>query len=92
MSVRVWDQVGSMGMVMMEDNLVTIGMGVLLTELDAFRAGLPETFEKRLRRHPLYQQQLGDGFRVSPVGGAVDLSMYKRKPHGPGWALVGQLA
>jgi flavin-dependent dehydrogenase len=89
MSVRVWDQVGSMGMVMMEDRLVTIGMGVLLTELADFRAGLPDSFERRLRRHPLYRQQLGDGVRVSPIGGAVDLSMYKRKPYGPGWALVG---
>jgi 2-polyprenyl-6-methoxyphenol hydroxylase-like FAD-dependent oxidoreductase len=89
MSVRVWDQIGSMGMVMMEDKLVTIGMGVWLTELEEFRAGLPDSFERRLRRHPLYQQQLGDGVRVSPIGGAVDLSMYKRKPYGPGWALVG---
>lgn len=89
MSVRVWDHVGSMGMVMMEDRLVTIGMGVWLTELDAFRAGLPDTFEQRLRRHPLYREQLGAAERVSPVGGAVDLSMYKRKPYGPGWALVG---
>ena len=40
MSVRVWDGVGSMGMVMMEDGLVTIGMGVWLTELEEFRAGL----------------------------------------------------
>ena len=23
------------------------------------------------------------------IGGAVDLSMYKRRPYGPGWALVG---
>ena len=89
MSVRVWDQVGSMGMVMMENSLVTIGMGVWLHELEAFRAGLPDSFEQRLRRHPLYQQQLGDGVRVSPIGGAVDLSMYKRKPYGPGWALTG---
>ena len=89
MSVRVWDQVGSMGMVMMENDLVTIGMGVWLTELEAFRAGLPDSFEQRLRRHPLYQQQLGDGVRVSPIGGAVNLTMYKRKPYGPGWALVG---
>jgi 2-polyprenyl-6-methoxyphenol hydroxylase-like FAD-dependent oxidoreductase len=89
MSVRVWDQVGSMGMVMMEDHLVTVGMGVWLTELDAFRAGLPDSFERRLRRHPLYEQQLGAGVRVSPIGGAVDLSMFKRKPYGPGWALVG---
>ena len=89
MSVRVWDQVGSMGMVMMENNLVTIGMGVWLTDLAEFRAGLPDSFEQRLRRHPLYQQQLGDGVRVSPIGGAVDLSMFKKKPYGPGWALVG---
>jgi 2-polyprenyl-6-methoxyphenol hydroxylase-like FAD-dependent oxidoreductase len=89
MSVRVWDRVGSMGMVMMEDDLVTIGMGVWLTELAEFRAGLPDSFEKRLRRHPLYRQQLGNGIRVSPIGGAVDLSMFKRKPYGPGWALVG---
>jgi flavin-dependent dehydrogenase len=89
MSVRVWDRVGQLGMVMMEDRLVTIGMGVPLTDLEAFRAGLPETFERRLRRHPLYRDQLGDAVRVSPIGGAVDLSMYKRKPHGPGWALVG---
>jgi flavin-dependent dehydrogenase len=78
-----------MGMVMMEDRLVTIGMGVLLTELAEFRAGLPGSFERRLRRHPLYRQQLGNGVRVSPIGGAVDLSMYKRRPYGPGWALVG---
>jgi flavin-dependent dehydrogenase len=89
MSVRVWDGVGSMGMVMMEDGLVTIGMGVWLTELEEFRAGLPDSFEQRLRRHPLYRQQIGDGTRVSPIGGAVDLSMYKRTPYGPGWALVG---
>ena len=89
MSVRVWDQVGSMGMVMMENSLVTIGMGVWLTELEEFRAGLPDSFERRLRRHPLYQQQLGDGVRVSPIGGATNLSMYKRQPYGPGWALVG---
>jgi flavin-dependent dehydrogenase len=89
MSVRVWDGVGSMGMVMMEDNLVTIGMGVPLTELPAFRANLPETFEQRLRRHPLYREQLGQAERVSPIGGAVDLAMFKRKPYGPGWALVG---
>lgn len=89
MSVRCWDAVGSMGMVMMEDNLVTIGMGVWMTELAEFRAGLPDSFEQRLRRHPLYREQLGDGVRVSPIGGAVDLSMYKRTPYGPGWALVG---
>ena len=89
MSVRVWDRVGSMGMVMMENDLVTIGMGVWLTELAEFRAGLPDSFEKRLRRHPLYRQQLGDGVRVSPIGGATNLTMYKRKPYGPGWALVG---
>jgi flavin-dependent dehydrogenase len=78
-----------MGMVMMEDKLVTIGMGVWLTELEQFRAGLPDSFEQRLRRHPLYAQQLGDGVRVSPIGGATNLVMYKRKPYGPGWALVG---
>lgn len=89
MSVRVWDHVGSMGMVMMEDELVTIGMGVWLHELAEFRAGLPDSFERRLRRHPLYEQQLGDGVRVSPIGGAVDLAMYKRTPFGPGWALTG---
>ena len=89
MSVRCWDHVGSMGMLMMEDQLVTIGMGVPLTELPAFRAGLPNTFEQRLRRHRLYREQLGDGRRVSPIGGAVDLAMFKRKPFGPGWALVG---
>jgi 2-polyprenyl-6-methoxyphenol hydroxylase-like FAD-dependent oxidoreductase len=89
MSVRCWDAVGSMGMVMMEDSLVTIGMGVWLTELAEFRAGLPESFEQRLRRHVLYREQLGDAVRVSPIGGAVDLSMYKRTPYGPGWALVG---
>ncbi|MGE3912816.1 MAG: NAD(P)/FAD-dependent oxidoreductase, partial [Chloroflexota bacterium] len=89
MSVRVWDQVGSMGMLMMEDKLVTIGMGVPLTDLPEFRAGLPDSFERRLRRHPLYQQQLGDAVRVSPIGGAIDLNMYKRKPYGPGWALTG---
>ena len=89
MSVRVWDNVGSMGMLMMEDQLVTIGMGVWLTELESFRAGLPDSFEQRLRRHPLYREQLGNAERVSPIGGAVDLSMFKRKPYGPGWALVG---
>ena len=89
MSVRVWDSVGSMGMVMMESSLVTIGMGVWNTELAKFRAGLPDSFERRLRRHPLYQQQLGDGVRVSPVGGATNLAMYKRTPYGPGWALTG---
>jgi 2-polyprenyl-6-methoxyphenol hydroxylase-like FAD-dependent oxidoreductase len=89
MSVRVWDRVGSMGMVAMEDGLVTVGMGVWLTEVDAFRAGLPESFETRLRRHPLYDAQIGDGTRVSPIGGAVDLSMVKRTPYGPGWALTG---
>ena len=50
---------------------------------------MPDSFERRLRRHPLYQQQLGDGVRVSPIGGATNLTMYKRKPYGPGWALVG---
>ncbi|MFN8526384.1 MAG: NAD(P)/FAD-dependent oxidoreductase [Chloroflexota bacterium] len=89
MSVRVWDQVGSMGMAMMEDSLVTVGVGVPLTEIQEFRAGLPDTFERRLRHHPLYDSQIGSGKRVSPVGGAVDLGMYKRKPYGPGWALVG---
>ncbi|MCC7371289.1 MAG: NAD(P)/FAD-dependent oxidoreductase [Chloroflexi bacterium] len=89
MSVRLWDGIGSMGMVMMEDNLVTIGMGVPLTDLPAFRAGLPESFEQRLRRHPLYREHLGPALRVSPIGGAVDLAMFKRKPYGPGWALVG---
>jgi flavin-dependent dehydrogenase len=89
MSARVWDQIGQMGLVMMEDQLVTIGMGVLRTELQAFRSGLPDSFEQRLRRHPLFRGQLGNGVRVSPIGGAVDLSMYKRKPYGPGWALVG---
>lgn len=89
MSVRLWDGLGSMGMVMMEDSLVTIGMGVPLADLPAFRAGLPESFEQRLRRHPLYREHLGPAKRVSPIGGAVDLAMFKRKPFGPGWALVG---
>jgi hypothetical protein len=60
MTARVWDSVGQLGMGMMEDGLVTIGIGVPLVELEAFRAGLPDSFERRLRRHPLYQQQLGD--------------------------------
>jgi flavin-dependent dehydrogenase len=89
MTSRVWDKVGSMGMGMMEDGIVTIGMGVPLVELETFKAGLPDSFEQRLRRHPLYRQQLGDAVRVSKIGGAVDLSMYKRRPYGPGWALVG---
>jgi flavin-dependent dehydrogenase len=89
MTARVWDSVGSMGMGMMEDGLVTIGMGVPLAELDAFRAGLPDSFEQRLRRHPLYRDLLDGAVRASKIGGAVDLAMYKRRPYGPGWALVG---
>jgi flavin-dependent dehydrogenase len=89
MTARVWDSVGQLGMGMMEDDLVTIGMGVPLLELEAFKAGLPDSFEQRLRRHPLYRELLGNAARVSKIGGAVDLAMYKRKPYGPGWALVG---
>ena len=89
MSVRVWDRVGSMGMVMMAEGLATVGMGVWLHEVEAFRAGLPDSFEQRLRRHPLYDRQIGNGKRVSPIGGATTLTMYKRKPYGPGWALTG---
>jgi len=89
MTARVWDSVGQLGMGMMEDGLVTIGMGVPLVELAAFKACLPDSFEQRLRRHPLYRQQLGDAIRASKIGGAVDLAMYKRRPYGPGWVLVG---
>jgi flavin-dependent dehydrogenase len=72
-----------------DEGLVTSAMGVRVEELDAFRAGLPESYHARLREDPRLAEVLAGARLVDRVGGAVGLRMHKRVPVGPGWALVG---
>jgi flavin-dependent dehydrogenase len=72
-----------------DEGLVTTAIGVRLEELDAFRAGLPDSYHARLREDPRLAELLEGARLVEKVGGAVGLKMHKRIPGGPGWALVG---
>lgn len=59
------------------------------TEVEMFRRHLPHSFTERLLSHPRFQEAIGAGILEGAIGGAHHLSMYKRVPYGPGWALVG---
>jgi flavin-dependent dehydrogenase len=84
-----WNEAGFFVVAPVDGDAVTTGVGVRADQVDAFRAGLPGTFEERLRSEPRLREVVGDGRRVTRVGGAVGLRMRKRAPAGPGWALVG---
>lgn len=55
----------------------------------AFRADLEGNFNKRLARFPALGDRVHPNNRVERFQGTADLPNLFRKPHGPGWALVG---
>lgn len=88
-SVMAWTHRSHMVIGPVDQDLVTSAIGVRVEDLDRFRAGLPGSFEQYLRDDPHLCDVLGDGIRISKVGGAINLRMYRRVPTGPGWAVVG---
>jgi 2-polyprenyl-6-methoxyphenol hydroxylase-like FAD-dependent oxidoreductase len=72
-----------------DENLLTASISIQRETLDSFRRGLPHSFEKRLRGHSHINDVLGNGKLEGSVNGACHLRMFKHKPYGPGWALVG---
>jgi len=72
-----------------DGGLVAVMLVVPEAELAAFRAGLPGTYDARVRASPYLGPRTASGRREERIAGATGLALFKRPAGGPGWALVG---
>ena len=71
------------------DNLFTIFVGWPVAEHQELRADLEGAFQRTLDLVPEFAARVRSGRRAERLYGASHLPNFFRKPHGPGWALVG---
>ena len=71
------------------DDLAGVFIGWPLAELAAVRADIDAAFAAVLARVPGLEARVRAGTREERYGGATRLPNVLRRPHGPGWALVG---
>jgi flavin-dependent dehydrogenase len=71
------------------DNLFAVFIAWPSAELAAVRADIEGQFMAALDRVPELAGRVRAGRREERFYGATDLPNFLRKPHGPGWALVG---
>lgn len=71
------------------DGLFAIFVGWPVAEHAALRADLDAAFDATLQQVPQLAERVRAGRRVERLYGAAHLPNFFRKPHGPGWALVG---
>jgi flavin-dependent dehydrogenase len=71
------------------DGLVCLPVAVPHRELHAFRADLEGHYLQTIGRSPALAERVRAGRREQPFRAMADVPNLFRKPHGPGWALVG---
>jgi flavin-dependent dehydrogenase len=71
------------------DNLLTVFVGWPIDEFASVRAAVERSFLAALDLAPRLGRRVRAGQRVERFSGTADLPNFVRKPHGPGWALVG---
>jgi flavin-dependent dehydrogenase len=66
-------------------------MGVVWThgEFDEYRANIEKNYLKTLDLAPSFAERVRNGKRAERFTGTADVPNFFRKPHGEGWALVG---
>jgi flavin-dependent dehydrogenase len=77
------------GAIPTQDGLTVIIVGWPHDEFHAFRADVEGNFLRTLELAPAFAERVRRGRREEPFTGTAELSNYFRRPHGPGWALVG---
>jgi len=81
------------GLIPTNDDLVCVYGGWPKDTTTAFRDEPDVAFTSLVgSAHPLLQDAMAGGTRVSPFRGIQGLAGFLRKPGGPGWALVGDAA
>jgi flavin-dependent dehydrogenase len=71
------------------NGLTCIVVGWPHEEFHAYRADVEGNFLKTLELAPAFAERVRQGRREERFTGTAELSNFFRKPHGPGWALVG---
>jgi flavin-dependent dehydrogenase len=71
------------------DDLFAIFVGYPIEEFHQVRADIEGNFTKALGLVPDLAERVAGGRRAERFYGMADLPNFFRKPHGPGWALVG---
>src|SRR5215207_2812368 len=71
------------------DDLTAIFLAWPIAELPQVRANLHGAFLAALEVVPELAERVRDGRREERFAGATQLPNFLRRPHGPGWALVG---
>jgi flavin-dependent dehydrogenase len=71
------------------DGLAAIFIGWPIERLPEIRRDIEGSCARALDGLPRLGERVRAGRRVEPMYGATDLPHFYRKPHGPGWALVG---
>jgi flavin-dependent dehydrogenase len=71
------------------DDLLTVFVAFPAEEQQRVLENVDQHFRSSLALVPEFAQRLRDTRRVERYLGAGGLSNFKRRPHGPGWALVG---
>jgi flavin-dependent dehydrogenase len=71
------------------DGLTCIIVGWPHEEFHAYRADLERNYLKTLELAPAFAERVRQGRREERFTGTAELLNFFRRPHGPGWALVG---
>lgn len=71
------------------DDLVAMFVGFPIAELPHVRADIEGQVMAAVDRVPALSERIRAGRREEPYYGAGQLPNFLRRPHGPGWALVG---
>jgi flavin-dependent dehydrogenase len=71
------------------DGLYAVFVGIPRDELTTARTDIEKSFMDTLDIFPDFSERIRAGRREERFYGATDLPNFFRRPHGPGWALVG---
>jgi flavin-dependent dehydrogenase len=71
------------------DGLTVVLAGCPYDEFAAFRTDIEGNYFKTLDLAPEFAQRVRSGKQVDRFAGTVNTANFFRRPHGPGWALVG---
>jgi flavin-dependent dehydrogenase len=74
------------------DNLLAVFVGWPVDEFSSVRSDIERSFLEALDLAPGLGERIRSGTRAERLYGTADLPNYVRKPHGAGWALVGDAA
>ncbi|MFN2617851.1 MAG: NAD(P)/FAD-dependent oxidoreductase [Thermoleophilaceae bacterium] len=77
------------GVLPTHDDLTVVVMGWPRAQFDANRKDVEGNYMRSLELAPEFAERMRDAKRETRFVGTGDLPNFFRKPHGPGWALVG---